>query len=393
MTERPGPSGRPNAAPLPGIPGIFFPGIPGTLFPGIPGTLFPGLRRLPLLFLLLLFCACSGEGGGIPPFAFEDRDGWTLTSDQLNRKLALVPQGEALPAGLKGFEPSEIVRIPAERVIIASGTYDFSIIRSLGKGDSVVGVSYNEIEWFDPDMKERLESGRVAYVGEWNALDFENILLMKPGLVLLSSVESLGKLRDLGIPAAATYAHDDNGLENRLELINFMGGLFGEREKARGIVERIEGEVDAIRRATRGKSRPTVSWGIYYHKKIFTLAGDFWFSELIDACGGDFVFRDQRHGTTEVGIEEFIHRSKDASVFFANILFESGVANKADYVRLHPDLAGFRAFQKGGIVLVPQGKLFEDSANLDRVARELCSVLRPDVCRPETLTYFQRLPD
>jgi iron complex transport system substrate-binding protein len=352
----------------------------------------------PLLILLILAAAgCGGQeapgGESLAPFGVSDEGPYKIALDQFRRRIALVPRGAALPEALAGFPPHRILRTPASRVIAASGTYDASIIFALGRGESIVGTSYRLSEWSLPEMRGRLSSGKVRFIGDYNALDYEAIKILAPDLILISSSLSLGKLEELGLPALGTYDHDNNGLDNRVSLISFLGAFFAADAEAEAIAARIRAGIGEVRQKAARAPRPTLSWAIYYNKQVFVLPGGFWLAELMEACGGDYLFRGYGNADSEMSLEEFIHRSKDADVFFANVLYEEGVKSKADYVRLHPDLAGFRAFQPGGSVLVPQGLLFEDSAGLDKIAAELFAAIHPEAPQPESFTYFQRLPD
>jgi iron complex transport system substrate-binding protein len=201
----------------------------------------PKLLPIALTLILMALSACDRDAadGGLEPFAFKELDGYTLTLDQFGRTIALVPEGPGVPEDLRGFSTSRIIRVPSERIIIASGTYDASIIFGLGKGENIVATAYPLKEWSYPVMRERIKDGRIAFIGSYDSLDYEAIRVLDPGLILISSHLSLAKLEELGLPTVGTYDRENNGLENRLGLIGFLGGLLGESREAGSIVSRI----------------------------------------------------------------------------------------------------------------------------------------------------------
>jgi iron complex transport system substrate-binding protein len=350
-----------------------------------------------LLSVALFLSGCGGEDDqalkNSSPFEIVGFGEGNLFLDQFRREIALLPDKAEIPERFKNFPSARLIRTPAARVAIASGTYDTSIIFALGKGGSIIGASYKEDEWHNPEMREQLRSGRIRFIGEYNSLDFEALKLLNPDLILISSERSLSKLEELGFPAVGTYSAGNNSLENRFKLIKLLGAIFEEERKASLIIARSENGIGNTRVKASGKRRPTISWAIYYNRLVYVLPGGFWLSELMEIAGGDYIFRDYPSADSALNLEEFISRSKGADIFFANILYEEGVKTKSDFTRLHPELRGFRAFQPGGAVVTPRGVLFEDAANLDRVASELYSVFHPEEEETNNLTYFSYLPD
>jgi hypothetical protein len=109
-------------------------------------------------------------------------------------------------------------------------------------------------------------------------------------------------------------------------------------------------------------------------------------------CGGDYVLSPIKSGMRELDLEEFLARSTEAGIYFASLLHEGPVANKADYLALHPQLARIKAFGPGGTVWSPEELLFQDTGRLADIVREVSAVVHPDLRQGRPSRYFRELP-
>ena len=96
----------------------------------------------------------------------------TLVRDGSGRTLALVPREAPAP---EGYEPHMIVRTPVKRVA-AYGSFDIATLRVLGVLDeTLVGVTNPIEKWFVDDVKQGMAAGKIVYLGNSNAIDFERL--------------------------------------------------------------------------------------------------------------------------------------------------------------------------------------------------------------------------
>jgi iron complex transport system substrate-binding protein len=312
--------------------------------------------------------------------------------DLFGRKLAMVPKGKDIPSEVKeNFAANMIVRVPLERVIVASGSYDAGIILELGFGVTFVGSTEAPEEWYHPGVKELYEKGTLSFVGQWNALDFELIKTLDPDLILVSSLEATEALTALGFPVAGTYDPDINTIENRLKLIDFISAFYGAREKGRESIERIKATIEEVKARQANSPKVPVSWGIYYNRRVYALKGSFWMAQLITLAGGDYIFDYLETDTMELSLEEFLTASKDADIFFANPIYEEHVQTKEDMLFYHSDLAILKAFSPEGIVVVPRAIVFQDTGNLDEIALDVGAVIHPELYPDREISYFYYL--
>ncbi|MDR2352153.1 MAG: ABC transporter substrate-binding protein [Deltaproteobacteria bacterium] len=326
-------------------------------------------------------------------FQITQKNGWTQVNDQFGRNLALVPRGQDLPPELKDFPKTRIIRTPVEKVVITSGTYDPSIIIHLGAGNSIVGTSDKLEDILIPEYRELYEKNGIVHVGNWDSLDFEHIIALKPDVVLASSYQTTGKLEELGVTVLVTYTGENNGLDSRMNLFILIGKLYQKDEEAKAMVDRIQNAFSDIRERIKGMPRPTVMCGLYFNNRILGMSGRYWFSELLDIAGGDYILKSFASDGTELSLEEFIAKGKTVDIYFAQLLYETNIFTKADLVKAHEDLGLFKAFSKGGTVAIPNRRIFQDPANMDKVTYEMAEIFHPTIFPEKPTTYFTVLPD
>jgi iron complex transport system substrate-binding protein len=281
-----------------------------------------------------------------------------------------------------------------EKVVVTSGTYDPSIIINLGHASSIIGTSDSLDDVLLPELRKIYEEGKVVHVGNWDSLDFEMILSMKPDVVLASSYQTTGKLEELGIPVLVTYTGENNGLESRMNLFKIIGVIYQEEEKAQALTDKIQNAFNDIQGKLVGVPRPTVLSALYFNNRILGTSGKYWFAELIGVAGGDYIFKDlDISGAVELSLEEFIIKGKNVDIYFAQLLAETNVTNKASLVKQHGDLGLFKAFTKEGTVAIPSRLIYQDPANMDKIVYEMAEIFHPNIFPGKPTTYFTVLPD
>lgn len=334
------------------------------------------------------------ETGVIEPLSVVERDGYSVSKDLFYREFAMVPKGSPIPEEvLQKYTKDAIVRTPPDKVIVASGSYDPGIIFSLGKGDSIAGSTEPEDSWELPEMREIYEKGQVKFVGYYNAMDFESFITINPDLVLTSSITAVGDVAYLGFPIIGTYSNYRSDLNNQIEFFLFMGKLFGAEDKAEAKVAKIRKTLKEIEERAKNLPKPKLTWGVYFNKRVFTLSGDFWLTEIMDICGADYVFGDIHVDARDFSLEEFITRSKDADIFFANPLQETVAKSQEAMVKTHPDLGELKAFSEKGVVALTEPILWQDSGNLDEIALDMAALIHPELYPDRKFKYIRILED
>jgi iron complex transport system substrate-binding protein len=343
--------------------------------------------------LATLLAACQGGQDteaeeALPNYSLIPKNGWTEARDGAGRVLALVPRGSDIQTGLPAHQ---VIEVPVQRIVAASGHYDVGIIDALGRLPVIIATDEPADTWRVPDIRAHVESGQVPFVGYWDALDHEAIRGLAPDLTLTSSVEVGQKLEALGYKVAVTYNSFDNGFENRLRLFGFLGALVSEGKRAETLVDELRRTINDAAEAAGSRPRPKVGWGVFFNNRVYALDGDFWLAEIFERCGGDYVMGDIRSGMMELGLEDFLAKNAPAEIYFASLLHEGSVSTKAEYLVLHPELAKVKAFGPGGRVYSPEELVFQDTGRLSDIISEVAAIIHPELYPGAKAKYFREL--
>jgi len=82
------------------------------------------------------------------------------------------------------------------------------------------------------DVKTGMETGKIAYLGNSNAIDFERLKKQQPELVLTWDPAIIPMLNDLGIACVITSTPVAMCLNARMSFVKFLAPFFGRQQEA-----------------------------------------------------------------------------------------------------------------------------------------------------------------
>lgn len=172
--------------------------------------------------------------------------------------------------------------------IISLGSSLTEELYLLGQGDKIVGVNVYCTRPLDAQKKEK--------VGTVIEIDIEKIISLKPDLVLTTSLTSRkekDKLERLGLrvvdfPAPGNFSEVCAEFLKLSRLVNKEGG-------AEEIIGRAKKEIDSIKAAVKGLSRPKVFIQIGA-KPLFAVNKDYFLHDFIEFAGGTNIAANAKTG-------------------------------------------------------------------------------------------------
>ena len=129
---------------------------------------------------------------------------------------------------------------PFERIVCMSGSH-LAFLDALDANNTVVGVSgYRYIS--NPTILQAVEMGKVVDVGYDQSLNYEQILLLKPDLILAYRVSgqdnsALDRLEKLGLPVFVIPDFLEEHPLGKLEYLRLFGALVGKQHRADSIFQ------------------------------------------------------------------------------------------------------------------------------------------------------------
>lgn len=177
----------------------------------------------------------------------------------------------------------------------------------LGQGERIVGVSGYTVRPPEARRKPRVSAFLNAR--------FSKIEALKPDLVLGFSdlqADIAAELIRRGYPVTV---FNQRSVADILQMIRVLGGLVGCHDEAAALASRLELEIDAVRAATAGLSRPRVFFEEWDNPLI---SGIRWVEELVEIAGGSPIFPELRDGRLArervVTAEEVVRRNPDVII-------------------------------------------------------------------------------
>ncbi|WP_456021247.1 cobalamin-binding protein [Pseudomonas protegens] len=233
------------------------------------------------------------------------------------------------------------------------------IVVELDSADLLVGVL---------DAGERpAEIASVASVGRYGQLDMEQLLSLKPDLLLLwpGSVgpAQRDQLKRLGIPTFVAEPHSLDQLSTQIEAIATQ---LGRPERGLKLATDLRQALTDLRQRYHREVPLRVFYQVW-DKPLYTVGGGQIISDALEVCGARNVFADLSLPAPQVSIEAVLQH--DPEVILAG-----------DQVQLNawktwPQVA---AVKRGNLLLITDKGLERPSGQMISATAKLCQLIAPD---------------
>ncbi len=196
------------------------------------------------------------------------------------------------------------VNVPADNcrlVSLAPGTT--AMLFAAGAGKCLVGTIAHS--------KEPAEAASVPIVGDAETLDFEQLLALRPSVVVVAvdvvQRVRIDRIRALGIPVYEVHV---TSLAQMPESLRRLGDMAGSAEPAAARAATLAAELDAIAARYRGRTPVRVLYQIW-DRPIYTIGGRHVINDALRVCGANNVFADLATAAPAVTRESAVLRDPD----------------------------------------------------------------------------------
>ena len=177
------------------------------------------------------------------------------------------------------------------------------LVFAAGAGDALVGVSaYSDYP---------AEARQLPVIGDAFMVDQEQLAVLQPDLLLVwqsgTPAHVVDELRRVGyrVEVIQTRGIDDVGAALRR-----IGSLTGHEDSASAVATAFDAELTAIEQQYADEDDVRVFYQVS-RRPLFTVNGEHYVSELIDACGGSNVFADLGDLAPTVDVEAVVERNPE----------------------------------------------------------------------------------
>lgn len=349
-----------------------------------------------LLVYVLSACSGHGTGGEVSGDTLTERaslltlvncDGYVVAdiADPWNdqaapRRLLLVPHGSAVP---DGFEGASVIRVPLQNSAVFSTVHTSAIdeLGTIGAVSAVADASY--IPSGDP-VRALLDAGKIKDVGASQSPSQEALLDLDPDAVLLSPFQNSGMagLESTGVPLVPMADYMENTPLGRAEWLLLLGELYGQRDKARAIYDRVVSEYQSLTQKTAEvKERPSVLVENVYSGVWAVPGGKSYRAQMLRDAGAAYPWADNMEtGSLQLSAEAVLDAAQDAQYWLV-----SGygyVPDRADLKQNTVLAPEFRAWKEEGIYALDSKKYPVHAIvafHPERILREYISIFHPEL--------------
>lgn len=312
-----------------------------------------------------------------------------------NERYVVADKGAEIPYDLGD---ADVIYRPVENIYAAaSSSLDFfSVLDSL---DSVRMTSTKESDWGMDNIRERLQSGEIRYVGKYSAPDYEIITSENCGLAVESqmithSPQVREKLEALGIPVIAERSSYEAHPLGRLEWIKLYGELLGKQDEAQSFFDEKNALLNGILTDER-TDKTTAFFYISTNGSVNVRKPGDYISKMIELAGGSYIFTaddlavdENALSTMNIQMETFYAKAKDADILIYNSTIDGELETLDELIAKNALLADFKAVREGNVWCSGKNMYQQTTAAADMIS-DLHRIFTGEA--EDKLTYLYRL--
>ena len=237
-----------------------------------------------------------------------------------------------------------IVEKPLDNIICMSSS-QVAGLAEIGADDMISAVS--GLKYI---TNQTLHERKVPDIGYEVSLDYEQILSIKPDVILAYTVSGseppyLSRLRDLGIRVLILHDHLEDHPLARAEYIRLYGVLTGRQELADSVFSSICSRYDSLAVQTSGRQeRVKVLMNVPYGDAWYIPGGDSYMARLVHDAGGEILGSvPGTSASSVISLEDAYGISRSADIWL-----NPGPCTKlAELVSFHHSFKMFGPVEKG----------------------------------------------
>lgn len=312
----------------------------------------------------------------------------------------LVKEIPELKLDETGFDA--VISLPISKVVLTSTT-QVPHLDYLGVSDLLMGFPNLDLI-SSPQTRKLIDAGKVTDLGSGAQANIEKIIELGPDWVMISTLgedlKNLEILKSAKIPAILNGEYVEQHPLGRAEWIKFTGALLGKSEEAKTVFSQIQSDYnqasDLVKKLPEKK--PKVMAGVMYKDIWYVPGADSWGARLLEAAGGDYLFKDQKGtGSAQLSYEYVLEKALQADFWMGAADFKT----LEEMENADPRYKHFDAFKQGDVYTYTQKKgatggleYFElGYLRPDLILLDLIKILHPDLLPEYSLYFYTKLDE
>jgi iron complex transport system substrate-binding protein len=259
-------------------------------------------------------------------------------------------------------DTGESITVPTDNcrlVSLAPGTT--AMLFAAGAGKCLVGTIAHS--------KEPAEAASVPIVGDAETLDFEQLLALRPSVVVVAvdvvQRVRIDRIRALGVPVYQVHV---TSLAQMPESLRRLGDMAGTSDIAAARAAALSGELDAIAVRYRGRVPVRVLYQIW-DRPIYTIGGRHVINDALRVCGASNVFADLETAAPAVTRESAVLRDPDL------ILISAPAPSAQEWMTEWRRFPALRAVRNGRLEVYSDERMDRMGPSVIAATASLCEVV------------------
>jgi len=332
-------------------------------------------------------------------FQIETHNGYTLATvrNPWNNKLVLqryilVPKTDSLP---KNLPEGTLIRTPLARTV-CYGSVQCGFLAEFDALNTLVGVC--EPQYINiPFIKENVQNGKIADLGQATNPDLEKIMLIEPEAFFTAPIENsgYGQTVKLKIPFIECVDYMEPTPLGRAEWIRFLALFFDKKEIADSLFREIVNRYDElIQLSANAGKQPSVFTETIYSGIWYQPGGNSYIAQLFRDAGADYLWKDDTNtGSIGLTFESVLVKAEKADCW----LIKYAGLNDMTYRKLiqeNPNYALFDAYKKRNIYICNTGKVtyYEDlPIHPDLILKDMIRIFHPELLPDYQQRYYKKM--
>ncbi|MGM9845236.1 MAG: ABC transporter substrate-binding protein [Muribaculaceae bacterium] len=308
-------------------------------------------------------------------------------------RYVLVARDAELPADLPA--EAEVVRVPLQRSVVYSAVHT-SAIAELGAISAIAGVADAMYFAAADTVAALVRKGRIADIGSSMQPSVERVIDIDADAVLLSPYENTGHgvIASAGVPIIDMADYMENTPQGRAEWLLLLGELYGCRDEAKAIFDKVVADYNALKAKAEAasESRPLVLMEMPQRGVWYAPAGDSFMSHMISDAGGVNPWADTAgSGSVQLDVPAVIDRAEAADVWLVRTFgYDVTLPLLADASSL---VTRIKAYKSGNVYgcNTASAAIFNDIAfHPERVLADFVAIFHPQVMPGYTPRYYRK---
>jgi len=318
-------------------------------------------------------------------------------ADDMNYEYLLVRKGEKIPGG---FFNHSVIEVPVKRVICLSTTH-VAMIDLLEKTHTIFGISGKELI-NNPNIRKRIINGEVMDVGYDQNLNYENIISLKPDIVMTYGINAeiagfILKLKELGINVVINAEYLEKTPLAKLEWIKFIGAFYGIEQKAGDVFDTIVAEYNSIKNiAFKLERKPKVMIGLPWKDTWYIPGGKSFAARFIKDAGGEYIWEKLDSKIARpMGFETIYKKAKDADIWInpGDIDNLEAILTVDARLKHFKPIKNRKVFNNNAIMNKTGGNDYWESGitHPQIILKDLVRIFHPEVLPDHKLVYYKSI--